>query len=294
MTLPTLPADSTVSTLREEVVYTHSRLLAHPFAAPHAPGFAAILADCAKVATDEVVLEDAVVIAQAKIDASDDALDSLVDALSNALLLENDNNRSAPEYVQYFGKKRPFEIKRPVLGDELETIRSWIPSLKASKSPTIHALGLQAEAYVATADAAVKAKSEADQALRVFRITGPRKHLIDAVNALRKATYGALAQLPHEPQGKTLPVDFADAFFQHETAKTKTRSIEKVQKRIDAVTAELTALQQELKALEEAAAKKANEEAQEKSDLAALAQAERDEEEAKARKEALRAKLKPR
>lgn len=292
MTLPTLAPDSTVSTLRAEVVYTHSRLLAHPFAAPHALDFTAILAECTKAAADEHALEDAVTTATAQIDGSDDALDSFVDALSNAILLENDNNRSAPEYVQYFGNKRPYEIKRPVLGDELETIRSWIPSLKASKSSTVHALGAQAETYVAQADAAVKAKGTSEQALRVFHITGERRQLVDRINALRKTTYGALAKLPHEPQGKTLPADFADAFFLHETSKKKTRSVKKVQERIDALQAEIEVLQKDLKDLEKAAADKAKEDAQEASDQEALAQAERDQDEAKARAEALRAKLK--
>jgi hypothetical protein len=291
MALSTIDPRSSLQAIHEEAVYSQSRLKAHSMAASLAAGFATFLTDWNAVNTQELALLDAVIAAQAKIDECDDDLDSFVDAVSNAILLENNNDRDAPMYVQYFGAKRPFEIKRPILGEELELVRSWIPSLKASSSAMLSKLGAEGQQKIDAADAVVAEKTAADQALRVFRITGERRQLIDKLNALRKSTYGKLAKLPHEPKGRHLPGDFADRFFLHDTTKGKA-TIGKVRKQITTLEQELSDLREQLAELEVQAAAKTKRKAEAESDQAALAEAERAAAEATAKATELRAKIK--
>ena len=186
-------------------------------------------------------------------------LDYLSDGLSKALLIVTKGNRSDRLYKLYYGEKRPSDLKRPTLGPQLETMRGWIPSLLASPHTMLADYGTQLQDKVAVADKAVAAASAAEQKNRAFRTVGERKVLIDDFNALRKATYGKLAEMPHTQPAAKLPASFADRFFRHEawTPAEKPATSAEIAAKIAAKQVEMAALQAELtktKADEEAAA----------------------------------------
>ena len=98
------------------------------------------------------------------------------------------------------------------------------------------------------ADAAVKAKDDAESTLRAFRLTGERAQLVADYNALRKLTYGELGRIRHKhPE---LPNDFADTFFRHQKKPSKDKlSLEAMDARIDELKAEQAALEERREAL---------------------------------------------
>jgi hypothetical protein len=174
-------------------------------------------------------------------------------------------------------------------------MRGWLPSLKDAASAGLRALGDQLKPAVEQADLAVTALSTARQRNRDFRTIGERKAFIDATNALRKSTYGALAELPHKHPEKNLPNTFAESFFKRTTrrkaaedepgtAAELTTSIARMEEQLAVLKAKYT----EVLAAEETEARA---KAQRETDAAALAEAEKEAEAVFARVSALRAKL---
>jgi len=285
--------DASLGMVLEEAIYPQAVLAANPLTAALAADFDAILAQWAKVNEKETQLRIARVKASALVAAADDALDGLVDAISQAVLLEVKNNRKAPQYLLYFGNKAPNEMKRPVLGGQLETMRGWVPSLTASANPTLKGLGTQLQDAVAAADAAVKGQGEAEQAMRDFRTIGERRGLIDGLNGVRKATYGKLAEMPHAMVDKHLPATFAEQFFRPESRKPAGKGT------AEELAAEIASLETQLAELKEQLAKVTAEEetaakakAEEEAHAAAIAAAEKEAEAAAAKVAALKAQKK--
>jgi len=291
MPLRTFDTEDAPLALREEIAYSRDRCENHPLATKHVPVFAALLDEWQAVFSKFLALQDKIARAEARVDACDDELDPFVDEVAAALLLGN-NNRDSEEFRSYFGSKQPHEIKRPVLGDELELVRSWIPSLKASTNSLLVALGTRGEALVAKADDASHSLGAANQEFRTFRLVGDYSQFVDKLNANRKNVYGELGQAAHSPEGKGLPGDFAESFFRHERRRNKKLTIDGVRARIAALEAELGKQQATLKELE---AKSVAEEqaAQERQALEAeLAQAEQARAELEKKTANLKAKLK--
>ncbi|MEI7894958.1 MAG: hypothetical protein WCI05_17815 [Myxococcales bacterium] len=164
--------------------------------------------------------------ADALVVAADDALDDFVDELDKVLLRLVKNNRDDLLYAYYFGAKRPFVLKRPVLGGQLETMRTWIPSLLSASDPDLVLLGKRLEVLVAAADEALAKQAAAKEAVKTFRALGGRKSFIDRFNAVRKSTDGKLAEMPHARPEARLPMDFASRFFKHESRRSKNTSKE--------------------------------------------------------------------
>mgnify|MGYP006888939251 CR=1 FL=1 len=127
------------------------------------------------------------------------------------------NNRDTPLYKRLFSDQRPSTIKRPILGAQLELMRDWVSPLSAAIQPALTALAPLLTAAIKAADDAIAAGRTADQQLTDFLEVGDCKALLDKANALRKATYGKLAELVHDKPEAHLPADFADQFFLQES-----------------------------------------------------------------------------
>jgi hypothetical protein len=151
--------------------------------------------------------------ADALFDVTDQRLDDFVDELDTVLLRVVGKDRTDPLYTFYFGKKRPHELKRPVLAGQLQTMRDFVEPLKTSPIAELAALGTRLEGLIADADTAVKRQQAAVTASKTFRNLGERKVCIDELNALRKSTAGTLSEMPHKYPEKRLPVDYAERFF---------------------------------------------------------------------------------
>jgi hypothetical protein len=101
-----------------EIVYTLAQLRAYPIAAPFIPSFTALKERWATVNAEELDLIEAEVAADAHADRVDEDIDPLVDKLARLILTETKGDRANPLYRRYFTRKRPSEVKRPILGTE--------------------------------------------------------------------------------------------------------------------------------------------------------------------------------
>lgn len=293
MGIPTIDYDSSLELVLDELAYTRARLKAHPLTAALAADFDAFQPKWMAVFTQEIGLRAERQDAAARVIAADDDLDDLSDGLSKALLIITKGNRGDPLYKLYYGDKRPSDLKRPTLGPQLETMRGWTPSLVASPHAMLTDYGTQLQDKVGVADDAVATAASAEQKSRAFRTVGERKALIDDFNALRKATYGKLAEMPHTQPAAKLPASFADRFFRHGTwtPPEKPATSAELAAEIAAKQAEVEALQAELaktKADEDADAQA---KAQAEADAEALAAAQRAADDAAAKVAELKAKL---
>lgn len=277
----------------EDATFTQARLAATPLTAALAADFDPFLPQWKGVNEQQIILRIAVVKAGAVVSACDDALDGLVDEITQAVLSQIKNNRKAPLYLLYFGEKSPSLLKRPILGGQLETMRGWIPSLLGSSNPTLQALGTKLQGAVAAADTAVANLAAAEQANRDFRTIGERRSLVDGLNALRKSTYGKLSELPHAQPALQLAVTFAEDFFRHESRRAASPpSAQELAAQVAALEAQLAERKAQLAAAlstEEAAAKALTEAA---AHDAAIAEAEKEADAAAAKLAALKAQKK--
>jgi hypothetical protein len=147
--------------------------------------------------------------------------DFLCTATSNQMLAENGNNRKDPVYDRFFGSVSASKLKRPVLGEQLDEMRKWVPWLTSPESsPALQACGAQLATRVTEADEAVRAQREAEQQEADFEV-GARKAFIDRLNAHRQVLYGQLAELPHSHPEWNLSSDFAHRFFLRETSSRR-------------------------------------------------------------------------
>ncbi|MFN8535861.1 MAG: hypothetical protein U0232_00080 [Thermomicrobiales bacterium] len=297
MPVPIIAQDASLATVLEENTITLARLKANPITSDLAQDFTSFHNAWIKVNAQEINLRVAVVTALAEVAVVDETLDPLVDALAAAVLLVTKNDRKAPLYQLYFGAKRPSELKRPVLGAELDTVRGFIPSLVGSSIASLVTMGNQIADVVNLADQALAKLALAEQMNRDFRAVGERKALIDQFNALRKVTYGKLSEMPHALPDEHLPATFAEQFFRHDKSRSngsgKPLGIEDLEEMLKAKQAELKALEEEIgKAKEkEAAEAAAKQKAEIDADKAALEEAEKQAAEAAAKVQALKNKL---
>lgn len=191
--------------------YTLERLKAEPLAAAHVPVFEALRTEGLQVLTTELGMIDAKIGAQVRVTTTDGKLNEYAGRASKAVLVITKDERDNPLYTNLFGSKNLTEFRRPVLGEQLEAMRKWIPSLQQSPYPTLQAMAAELVTLVAEADAAKAARDSVQQQNRFFRDVGARRQWVDNLNAARQEVYGALAKLPH--QHPELPSNYADLFF---------------------------------------------------------------------------------
>lgn len=282
-----IQSTASLDVVREEALFTRVRLAAHPRTVKLVTPYDELLAEWQKVVAEEQQLTDARTTAAAQVAAADDVIDPLVDELSGVLLQRTDRDRTHELYRRYF-KKTPSEIRRPVLGSELQTVKGWIPSLTGSADAELKRLGAALDKAAQDGDKAEAALKAAGERIADFRMLGARSALLDKVNRTRQATYGELAQLPLTP-GSTLPSDFAASFFRQRSTAAPTLAT--VQAAIAETEQELAALRQTLKTLQDEADAEAQAQAAQAAKQAELAAAKQVLADAQARIRALNEEL---
>lgn len=237
------------------VTYTLEKLRAEPLGAAHVPTFEALYNEGLQVLTSELGIIGAQMGAQVRVDSTADKLNEFAGRVSKAVLIITHDERDNPLYTHFFGNKNLSEFRRPKLGDKLESMRKWIPSLQQSPFPALQAMAAELVTLVAEADAADAARDSAQQQNRFFRDVGARRQWVDSLNAARKGLYGALAQLAH--QHPELPSNYAELFFLREkgdddAAEEPEETVETLQARAEELSEELGEIQERIAALEEA------------------------------------------
>jgi hypothetical protein len=292
MSVAVLPPTTTVDTVLEWTSFILGKLPSHPLAAVHIPLFEAQQQKCFATHQARTLLEVGIARCRGAERGADDGLDDFVDVFDRTLLIITKNDRTAAIYQLYFGNQTASELARPMLGDQLTTVRAWLPSIQSSQHPAITALAPRLLALVADADLAVETLRAARQALKDFDVIGPRKELIDGFNALCKTVHGELAALPHKHPEAMLLATFADRFFPHvaHTGITSITSVTEIDMLIGSLTKDLAAAEAQKKTIVARAAAKAEKKETERLAAGTLAAAKEEEKEVtRKRKEAERA-----
>jgi hypothetical protein len=212
-----LAIDTPLDDLRQEMFHTMARLRAFPFLVTQVAQLEVLLSEWFALQQQNFAIEREQFEAEARVLIVDEALNRLCMAIASTLLAITGNDRQAPLYQRYFGAAPPSKLSRPVLGEQLAVMRTWIPSLTSEESAAaLRAYGDQLAARVAEADQAVLARSEAGRKRADFDL-GPRKMYVDRVNAHRQSLYGQLAEMVHGRPELGLAADFATPFFLRDT-----------------------------------------------------------------------------
>jgi hypothetical protein len=292
----TLGYGMTLIELLQERAYTGAQLKAHPLTSGLSAEYDALHEAWLGVMASEIKLAEAIVTAEAMVRVSDGRLDQLLTAIVRSVLAVVRGDRSAPLYMRLLGTQRPSDAKRPVLGEQLELMRSWLPVLSESNDEALRRHADELGAAVAQADRAQADQRRAEQALTAFSDSGERKAFIDRFNALRHSTRARLQALAEQAQADLpeteFPDDFAEQFFQSsERARTPTLAgIEANIRRLEGQLAKQRALHEDL-AKKRAARERVRAEAAERAIRAELAILEKEHSERQARIDALRARL---
>jgi hypothetical protein len=183
--ITTIGHRTSIPTLFDHHFYTLARLRASPLAVALVPEQEALRGPLDSAWLEELSLIGFQYESEAAMEATDHALDGIVDGVAATLLVDLRGDRSSPIYLHYFGSMRPSDIKRPVLRGQVDAMRGWPASLAASDNPTLRAHGVTLTGLLMQADTAIQANDDASQQLKNFRVLGTRARLIDRFNAVR-------------------------------------------------------------------------------------------------------------
>lgn len=197
MPVPLIPLLASFGELLDDNSFSLGELHSHPLAAIFAPQFDDFQTQWFAANAARTALVIALGKANGVLSATDDGIDDFLDLLDRTLLIVTKNDRTSPQYTFYFGKASVHVLKRPIHGDELATVRGFVPSLQTSPHATLAALAPILINLIAKADAAIADHLLADQALKDFDMLGGKKTLIDSYNVLRQTVFG-------HPEGRTL------------------------------------------------------------------------------------------
>ena len=254
-TMRTLEVDESLDDVDTELQHTEVFTKAYTITADLAAPFMALRAEVRARQAEEAVLMDNILAGRAMALSADDALNHIVDATKNAVLASSNNDYQAPLYKQLFAGQSPSELKRPLLGTQLATMRNWVGPLGAAGNPELSSIANQLTLAIGKADDAETKMALAHQAMDVFK-AGPRKACIEACNALRSLTQGKIGELAHaHPE---LPRDFADRFFMTHGG-SRSPSIFELEQAVERAHAKLNRLQAQLETAKEKAAQQIRE-----------------------------------
>jgi hypothetical protein len=275
------------------IVHAYVWLKSHPVTEHLAADLIPLKQTWKDILLKEVQLSESVAEAEARILLSDFDLDTLQNAIINALMTAANNDRSSVLITRFLGKDRASEIRAPILGEQLDRLRTWPPGLATVPSEEAKKLGLALAAFVPKADLVVEAQRKAEQEMTDFVELTERRAFVDSLNATCKLLYGKISELMHTPAGASLPSDFADRCFppqtrsRRPTIKSEERAIERLKSQLARHEAILADLKEKRDASE-----KAREEAEQAAILSEAEALKKEAQEKLAKATALELKLK--
>lgn len=262
MPAPAIPANTALITIREDLVFTSSRLLADPVAKPLEKTIASLLKEWTSVHATQLDLWDAQARAEGLVAAADDNLDDFIPVLANTMRALPGGEKG-PTWSLFF-KVAPFAVAAPVLGEELATVKRWSQLLGKSKEPSLTAHKKHLDKLIADADMAVKARADAALANEHFRTQGELAAFIANVTKKRDGLAAELSAMA--AKSAALPRNYASRFFRKRSAKVSAeekalkaakkadekRKKEETEAAIKAAQAKVKAAMAELKAMTKA------------------------------------------
>lgn len=245
-----------------------------PLAAALLPPVTSFKGQLKKVAEEDVVLGDALLEARAKAFSVDLDLNGLLDQVTAAVHGGKKPDLYLPLHQLYFGGAvAPSEAKRPILGTQLDVMRSWPGLLGKATQPALVALAQSVTDGVAAAESATAAVAAAQANLDKFRLDGNGRKLFDSYNALAATTFGALKTLVHDHPELKLGSDWAESFFLHETRSAVPTTVGQAEESLKKARNELAAAEQRVAAAEQRLAQMREKQAANEAAAAAASQA---------------------
>jgi hypothetical protein len=217
MPAPQLPTTISLETIRSELIFTSAALAADEQAADLVPRADALLVTWKQIQDEQLARWDAQDRADAQVATADDHLDRLVFKVALVLEGATGKNRKDRRWSLYF-EVPPHKLIKPVLGDELETMKSWRTHLQQETLPGLVALAPELDAAIARAEAALVAKRQAKEANTSFRTARGLADFVDNVRIARDAIHADLAARQAK-EGSGLERSWPDTFFRHRSRK---------------------------------------------------------------------------
>lgn len=199
-----------------DLTFSEARLLGDEHAKELAPTFAELRQRVEDTRVQQLGTWRAELIAQAAVNAADDALDDWVHDLDLTLSHILAGATQSPRYRRYFSMA-PSMIIRMALETELGRVRGWVDSLASEPEAELQALGARLRTLIAQGDAALEARRKAGAQRNDHRVRTIAS-LIDDINNARRSAYGALTRKAAELR---LPRTWPDRFFQHGSHASK-------------------------------------------------------------------------
>lgn len=219
MPAPYLDPNASLVVLRDDLVYLQSRVARDERTADLAKVIAKLLTDWLDVFTKQLAHWDAQTDAQAGVEFADDALDARVDAFAKDADAAVEGARDDALYRQYLNVP-PSELKRPVLGDELDVMRDWYTLLEHEENATLKGHRKTLGREIADADAALAARAAADAKNNAFRATGAAAKFVARVGETRNTLWDEINKRLSRDDGP----DAAKRFFKPPTPPARTEA----------------------------------------------------------------------
>jgi hypothetical protein len=215
MAIQTLSTEMSIDALKDDNDYTRARMTHDRDAKDLAPQFEALSARIKETRLGQWDAWEREVLAQARVDAANAALDEVTTDYARDLLYVV-RDRESPRFRRYFAVA-PNELVRLGLQSQIEKTRTWPALLAAETDATLSAYAERFRAAIEEGDAALEERRNAAAARATHRVEVILP-LFDDVNAARQSLYGLLLQRGVERKRDR---QWAASFFRHGARSTR-------------------------------------------------------------------------
>lgn len=212
MGAPLLREKLSLIDVRDELVYSRVACASDKHATDQAKVFEGLIDEWQVIFAQQLAHWDSQTEAQFSVWAADEELDALVDDIDDVLLALVQRDRDDPHYELYFST-RPYALKRPVLGAELETLRGWALLLEDEDDKELKAMAKPLNKAIALADEAVASTNKTDIANQSFRQVGALAQFLVRVQEQRDRVAATLEKRRTEKAVLRLPRTWVSKFF---------------------------------------------------------------------------------
>jgi hypothetical protein len=209
--------DEPLTEIEKKIAHTWIVLLACQLTKGMAPPFERLLAELEMLRPIETKLDRAVKMQEELARIKDDVLNVLLDDTKKEVLIEVGNDYTAALYTQIFKVYTPSQLRRFLLNEQLETMRTWPAILLTTSNARLHSIAARIVEAVKQADEVLSALAAATAEQTAFAL-GPLATFAQSCTAARGAAFGKLLEMSEDPASGPLPEDFVDRFFQRDSS----------------------------------------------------------------------------
>lgn len=209
-----LPAEISLATLWEELVFTLARLMVRASTRDLAEGFAELIARTESTEIAQRGHWRAEEVASATVDVADEELDEVTDDVIAEVRHADRKAKDDTRETHYLGSLTLRGLTRLGLASQLDRMRPWVKTLESEPEEALKKLAKRLAKLVTTGDVALDQRVNAAAARATHRAREITSLVADA-NAVRRDTYGALVRIANK---NNRPKDWPETFFRHGSA----------------------------------------------------------------------------